>query len=328
LFSAQHDAAQRSPGVGLAQVLSATFSPTDTSDYNGVSATAHINVNLLPVFDTLSAPTITYGTASTTLSGHIAAGSLIPPGNVAITVNNVTASPAIDPSTGNFSAAFNTEALGASGSPYTVGYAYAGGTGFATASASSFLVVNKAVPTIAWPNPADIVYGTPLGTAQLHASAPVPGTFTYVPTAGGLSSPNYAITYVNGSLVVTPAPVTVQAVGWQTRNLGRKKSVRVLAITFSGPLNQRTALNVNAYQLAAPTTNKKHVTVYSSVIKLSSPLYNSLTNTVTFQPMNSVPKKLLQLIINGSLILDAQSRQLDGNAAGQPGGNYVGMIHG
>ena len=35
-----------------------------------------------------------------------------------------------------------------------------------------------------WNNPADIVYGTPLGDTQLNASASVAGTFAYSPAAG------------------------------------------------------------------------------------------------------------------------------------------------
>jgi len=268
-----------------------------------------------------------------TLSGHIAAGTLVPPGNVTITLNHVAVSAPID-SNGDFQAQFNTAALGVSGSPYPITYAYQGDTGFdAAQTVTTYLTVKTALLTIAvgdysryagQPNPvftasySGFVSGQGPGAlnGSLTISTPAnpsspAGVYPIVP--GGLSSPNYAITYENGSLVVTPAPVTVHAVGWQNRSLGRKKSVQVLAITFSGPLNQATALNVNAYRLAAPTTNKKHVTVYSSVIKLGSPLYNPLTNTVTLEPMKSVPKKLLQLTINGSLI---------------SGGNYVGMIHG
>jgi hypothetical protein len=49
------------------------------------------------------------------------------------------------------------------------------------------------VPQIAWENPADIVYGTPLSDAQLNATASaggseVPGTFTYTPAAGEVLS--------------------------------------------------------------------------------------------------------------------------------------------
>ena len=39
-------------------------------------------------------------------------------------------------------------------------------------------------PTITWANPADIVYSTPLGPAQLDAASSVAGTFTYTPAAG------------------------------------------------------------------------------------------------------------------------------------------------
>ena len=45
------------------------------------------------------------------------------------------------------------------------------------------------MPVLTWANPADIVYGTALGAAQLDATAsfggsPVAGTFAYTPAAG------------------------------------------------------------------------------------------------------------------------------------------------
>ena len=49
-----------------------------------------------PTFSGLSAPTITYGTATTTLSGQITAGTAIPSGSVAITLNGVTTDAAIN----------------------------------------------------------------------------------------------------------------------------------------------------------------------------------------------------------------------------------------
>ena len=44
--------------------------------------------------------------------------------------------------------------------------------------------IAKATPKITWAAPADIVYGTALGEAQLHATADVPGIFTYTPSSG------------------------------------------------------------------------------------------------------------------------------------------------
>ncbi|MRR35792.1 hypothetical protein EG829_14155, partial [bacterium] len=38
--------------------------------------------------------------------------------------------------------------------------------------------------TLTWPNPASLIEGMPLGPNELNATASVPGTFTYTPTAG------------------------------------------------------------------------------------------------------------------------------------------------
>jgi hypothetical protein len=45
-------------------------------------------------------------------------------------------------------------------------------------------VIFQQVPVITWNTPANIVYGTPLGAAQLDATSTVAGTFTYTPAAG------------------------------------------------------------------------------------------------------------------------------------------------
>lgn len=55
---------------------------------------------------------------------------------------------------------------------------------FITAQTSVVLTVERATPTVSWIAPAAIVYGTPLGVAQLRASATVAGQFTYSPNAG------------------------------------------------------------------------------------------------------------------------------------------------
>jgi subtilase family serine protease len=138
---------------------------------------------LTPVFSGLTSPTITYGSAFVTLSGTI---SLVPDQEiVAVVVNGVSQSATVVG--GTFSTTFDTQVLGVAGTPYSVTYSYAGDSTLAAVSdASTTLIVQQAVPTITWPNPADIVYGTLLGSTQLDATASVPGIFVYTPASGTL----------------------------------------------------------------------------------------------------------------------------------------------
>jgi len=48
------------------------------------------------------------------------------------------------------------------------------------------LQVKRIMPRIQWKAPAAISYGTPLGVAQLNATSPVAGTFSYAPSAGNV----------------------------------------------------------------------------------------------------------------------------------------------
>ncbi len=170
--------------AGLGQAL--TVNVAATVDYNAASGSVPIDVKYASSLGTLSQPTITYGAASTTLSGQVTSvGGPVPIGQVAITLGNTTQFASIDPSTGDFSSSFNTATLGASGSPYTITYAYQGSTTVAASSGTGSLTVNKATPVITWAAPAAITYGTPLGGAQLDAMITAPdqtyGSVTYSP---------------------------------------------------------------------------------------------------------------------------------------------------
>lgn len=52
-------------------------------------------------------------------------------------------------------------------------------TNYTAIFASVSINVTKTIPNISWNNPADIVYGTPLTTTQLDATASVQGTCLY-----------------------------------------------------------------------------------------------------------------------------------------------------
>jgi Tol biopolymer transport system component len=55
---------------------------------------------------------------------------------------------------------------------------------YESGSASVPLTVQKGTPVISWTSPGSIIYGMPLGAAQLNATANVAGSFFYTPAAG------------------------------------------------------------------------------------------------------------------------------------------------
>jgi cyclophilin family peptidyl-prolyl cis-trans isomerase len=114
-----------------------------------VTGTLTVTSTATPAFSGLAAPTITVGTASTTLSGTI---SLVPTDgseSVSMTLNGVTQTAAVGAS-GSFSSSFSTSALTAAGSPYTITYSYPGDTNLkAVTNTSNTLKVSAATSNIA-----------------------------------------------------------------------------------------------------------------------------------------------------------------------------------
>src|SRR5208337_3570036 len=69
-----------------------------------------------------------------------------------------------------------------------------------------------AAPSLAWSNPADIVYGTPLSGVQLNAAANVAGALSYNPPAGTVlavgDGQTLSVTFTATDTVDYPNPVT------------------------------------------------------------------------------------------------------------------------
>jgi hypothetical protein len=149
--------------------------------------------------------------------------------NVQVTLNGVTKNAALD-SNDNFSVSFPSNKLALAGSPYTIGFAYAGDANFASTSGSSKLTVNRDAFTYQIGN-ATQIYGTPaklandLGTtintgvngetlgitysSSGDTTTALVGTY---PISGALSNgsgllANYKPTLKNGTLTVEPASV-------------------------------------------------------------------------------------------------------------------------
>jgi hypothetical protein len=85
----------------------------------------------------------------------------------------------------NGSGAFSVSGLsGLLAGSYTIAATYAGDSNNNGGSGSTTYTINKATPTVTWPTPAAISYGTALSATQLNATASTPGTFAYSPSVG------------------------------------------------------------------------------------------------------------------------------------------------
>jgi hypothetical protein len=217
-----------------------------------------------PVFSALNSPTVTYGSTGTiTLSGHLAAGTLTPPAGETVAVWMVSSSTnaggiltfATTDGSGNFSAA----AIGTYGldvqPALNLGYFYSGDSSFAAAGAigSSTLTVEPAPLTITADSQTMFI-GAALPTFTASYSGFVRGDTaaslttqpslsttakaatkvgSYPITATGAADPNYAISYVGGTLyVITHDTATTVTSSTSTMSVGQP-------VTFTATVSTR-----------------------------------------------------------------------------------------
>jgi hypothetical protein len=116
----------------------------------------------------------------------------------------------------------------------------------------------QTTPTISWPSPAAITFGTALSSEQLNATASVPGTFVYTPAAGTVlqaganqtlsvaftptDTTDYTTATASTTITVNPAPATPANLV-VSRVLSRTDSSVVVQITITNT-GGTPALNV------------------------------------------------------------------------------------
>jgi uncharacterized delta-60 repeat protein len=165
---------QYTPGLGTVlpagsgQKLSVTFTPTDAADYKTTSDSVTIDVN-----NKLTPKLVVHGVSATYDGNPHPATFTITGANgdnlrslVSLTYNGSSSVP-VHPGT------------------YAVTASFPGNGKYnAVSDTSQQVVIAQVVPTITWPNPIAITYGTALSAAQLDATASVAGTFQYTPGPG------------------------------------------------------------------------------------------------------------------------------------------------
>jgi Flp pilus assembly CpaE family ATPase len=141
------------------------FTPTDTARYTTAQAAASLLV-------TKSTPAIKWPKLSA-----IARGARLGPAQL-----NAIASV---PGTFEYSPAAG-EVLPSGLQTLSVTFTPTDTANYNPTEASTSLLVTRGTPSIEWPAPDPIPYGTPLGSAQLNATSSVPGTFVYIPAEGAV----------------------------------------------------------------------------------------------------------------------------------------------
>ena len=148
--------------------------------------------------------------------------------------------------------------------------------------------------TISWPTPSAITYGTALSSKQLNATAAVPGTFTYSPTAGTvLPAGSHTLT-----ATFTPQDETAYEVTTASVVLTVNQATPV--ITWVPPAAVTYGTGLSSTQLDA-TTNVPGTFTYSPAARAVLSV-GTQTLTATFTPTDttdySTATASVQLAIN------------------------------
>jgi Flp pilus assembly CpaE family ATPase len=206
------------------QTLTASFTPTDSTDYATAQAAVSFTVAKANPIITWAAPaTIIHGTA-------LGAAQL-----------NATASV---PGTFVYTPAAGT-VLPAGAQTLSAAFTPTNARDYASAQSEVAIHVTKATPTITWPTPAAIVYGTALGGAQLNATAEIPGKFVYIPAGGAVLA---AGTHTP-SVTFTPADTSNYTAAQAAVSLTVAKATP--SVTWEAPASIPYGTALNATQLNA-----------------------------------------------------------------------------
>lgn len=213
LGTVQWSLAPAVPGLSIDATGKLSGTPTQSGNFaftvtatDGNSCPGATNYTL-----TVNCPTITLPTTTLpdgTYSSAYSATSLAPTGGAApysFTVTGLPPGLTRTPSAGNTGTSLTLDGTPTQAGSYTVQVTVTDAYGCASTQQNYALKINQATPILTWNTPADIVYGTPLSTTQLNATATVPGSYTYTPASGQVLSAGNAQML---SVLFTPTDTT------------------------------------------------------------------------------------------------------------------------
>jgi len=252
--------------AGLGQPLNVIFTPDDTVDF--ATATGSTTLDVLK-----ATPTVNVTGADVTYDGNAHPASA--------TITGVNGDDLSGLLTVSYVPSVESDAGPAQAGTYTATASFGGDSDYNPASASATVQIAQATPTITWPNPASITYGTPLGAAQLDATANVSGAFAYSPAAGTVPSAGNNQTL---SVYFTPTDSVdyTNASASATINVAQATPT----VTWPNPANITYGTPLGAAQLDA-TANVSGAFTYTPAAGTVLSAGNNQTLSVYFTPTDT-----------------------------------------
>jgi len=298
-------------GAGT-QTLSVTFTPTDAVAYTTATKSVSITVTKATPLITWAAPAnIVYGTA---LSATQLNATTTMPGGFVYT-----------PASGTILGAGASQTLSVTFTPTDT-------ANYTSATKTVAITVTKKTPTIAWPAPASIVYGTALSGTQLNATTTTTaGSFVYTPASGTILG-----AAASQTLSVTFTPTDTADYNSATKTVAIAVAKATPAITWASPASITAGTALGAAQLNA-TASVAGSFVYSPAAGTILAAGANQTLSTTFTPTdatdyNSATKSVTITVTAGpSVTLGATTANAGGivtaTAANGPGapGDFVAL---
>jgi subtilase family serine protease len=240
-YSSSSSSYNSASGSTTINVTSPTKTPTVTvtPSPSTVSTTQSLVVTVA-VGGGSGSPTPT-GSVVLTGGGYTSAATVLSGGSASIIVPAGSLSVGIDPLTATYTPDTNSSTV----------YVGAAGSGTVDVTATT-----KTSPNLVWNTPVPIAYGTPLGAAQLDATASVAGTFAYSPAAGTVLTTGSQILNVT----FTPTDSTDYATATSIVTLTVNKATPTITWATPAAITYGTMLS---FAQLDPTSNASGTFAYS-----------------------------------------------------------------
>jgi len=197
-----------------------------------------------------------------------------------------------------------------------------------SATANVQINVLKATPVVTWGNPADITYGTALGTGQFNATANVAGNFAYTPPTGVVLNAGSSQTL---SVVFTPNDTVNYHSAAASVQINVLKATPVVTWVNPGDITYGMALGTDQLNATANVAGSFAYTPPAGTVLLSG---NGHVLSATLYPTDATNYEMVTANVRLDVLSIAKppsisrasvapSGQFELAVAGEPGGKYV-----